>query len=82
MKFLELKKNKWIWFISNKYVFIFIFFLVWMIFFDINFYFIYKELNDDINVLEKSKEFYEEEIKKDKIFIEKMKDSNEMEKYV
>ena len=42
---------------------------------------IHKELNDDINALEKSKEFYENEIQNDKAFIEKMKDSNEMEKY-
>ena len=81
MKFSELKKKKWIRFISNKYVLILILFLVWMIFFDTNSYLIHKELNDDINALEKSKEFYEEEIKKDKTFIEKMKDSNEMEKY-
>ena len=81
MKFSELKKKKWIRFISNKYVLILILFLVWMIFFDTNSYFIHKELNDDINALEKSKEFYEEEIKKDKTFIEKIKDINEMEKY-
>ncbi|MEZ4779054.1 MAG: septum formation initiator family protein [Flavobacteriaceae bacterium] len=81
MKFSELKKNKWFRFISNKYVLIFLLFLVWMIFFDTNSYFIHKELNDDIDALEKSKEFYEEEIKNDKAFIEKMNDSDEVEKY-
>lgn len=81
MKFSRWKENKWFRFFGNKYVLILIFFLVWMAFFDTNSFFIHKELNEDINSLEKSKEFYEEEIKKDKSFIEKMKDSNEMERY-
>tara|TARA_B100001245_G_C22687741_1_gene335760 strand:+ start:428 stop:676 length:249 start_codon:yes stop_codon:yes gene_type:complete len=52
-----------------------------MFFFDTNSYFIHKELNEDIESLEKSKDYYQQEIKKDKVFIQKMKDSNEMEKY-
>ncbi len=60
---------------------ILILFLVWMFYFDTNSYFIHKELNDDVNALEETKEFYNEEIKKDKAFIEKMKDSDEVEKY-
>ena len=81
MKISKLKKNKWIRWISNKYVLILIFFLVWMFFFDTNSYFIHKELNEDNESLEKSKDYYQQEIKKDKVFIQKMKDSNEMEKY-
>jgi hypothetical protein len=34
-----------------------------------------------VNALEDNKEFYKGEIKKDKVFIEKMKDSNEIEKF-
>lgn len=52
-----------------------------MFFFDTNSFFIHNELNHDINALEENKEFYKEEIKKDKVFIEKMKDSNEVEKF-
>lgn len=52
-----------------------------MFFFDTNSYFIHKELNDDIESLEKNKEHYRSEIEKDKVFIKKMEDSNEMEKY-
>lgn len=52
-----------------------------MVFFDTNSYFIHKELNDEIEAFEETKEFYQQEIDKDKIFIEKMKDSNEVEKY-
>lgn len=52
-----------------------------MIFFDTNSFFIHDELNKDIEALEENKEFYKDEIDKDKAFIEKMKDSNEMERY-
>lgn len=81
MKLKQLKEKKWVRFISNKYILILLFFLVWMIFFDTNSYFIHRELNQDIKALEKSKDFYTKEIKNDKSFIDKMKDSNEIEKY-
>lgn len=81
MKFSEIKQKKWFKILSNTYVLILILFLVWMFFFDTNSILIHKELNDDIKALEDNKEFYEEEIKKDNLFIDKMKDSNEIEKY-
>ena len=81
MKFSEIKQKKWIRFISNKYLLILILFLIWMFFFDTNSFFIHNELNHDVNALENNKEFYKEEIKKDKVFIEKMKDSDEVEKF-
>jgi len=80
-KFSEIKNNKWVRVFSNKYFLIVILFSVWMFFFDTNSYFIHKELNESIETLENNKEIYSEEIKKDKAFIEKMKDSNEVEKY-
>ncbi len=67
--------------LSGTYVIILILFVVWMVFFDTNSYIIHKELNDEINALEDTKEFYKEEIARDLEFIEKMKDSNEVEKY-
>jgi len=81
VKFSEFKQKKWVRFIGNKYVLILVLFLVWMLFFDTNSILIHEELNDDIEALENNMEFYKEEIKKDKIFIEKMKDSNEIEKF-
>ncbi|MCZ6594383.1 MAG: septum formation initiator family protein [Bacteroidetes bacterium] len=81
MKISEIKQKKWFRILGNKYMLILILFLVWMFYFDTNSYFIHKELNDDVNALEETKEFYNEEIKKDKAFIEKMKDSDEVEKY-
>lgn len=81
MKFSAFKQKKWVRIISNKYVLILLFFIVWMIFFDTNSYLIHQELKEDIESLEGTKEIYRQEIEKDKVFIEKMKDSNEIEKY-
>ncbi|MDG2053030.1 MAG: septum formation initiator family protein [Flavobacteriaceae bacterium] len=80
-KLIEIKNKKWVRIISNKYLLILILFFVWMIFFDTNSFFIHQELNDDINKLENNKKVYQEEIKNDKLFIDKMKDSNEIEKF-
>jgi len=52
-----------------------------MLFFDTNSFLIHKELNDDIKKLEENKKAYLEEIINDKIFIDKMKDSVEIEKF-
>jgi cell division protein DivIC len=81
VKFSEIKQNKWVRFISNKYVLILLLFIVWMFFFDTNSFFIHNELNNDIRALEDNKKFYKEEIKNDKLFIEKMQDSDEVEKF-
>jgi len=67
--------------VANTYVIILLLFLIWMLFFDTNSFLIHKELNDDINALEENKEFYQSEIEKDKVFINKMEDSFEMEKF-
>tara|TARA_B100000497_G_scaffold7898_1_gene8152 strand:+ start:90919 stop:91254 length:336 start_codon:yes stop_codon:yes gene_type:complete len=80
-KHTEIKKKKWIRILGNKYLLILILFFVWMFFFDTNSFFIHQELNDDIKKLENNKKVYQEEIKNDKVFIEKMKDSNEIEKF-
>lgn len=81
MGFKEFRQRKWVRFISNKYVLILLLFLVWMLFFDTNSYLIHHELNNDINALEDNKEFYKKEIDHDKIFIEKMNDSDEVERF-
>ncbi|MBZ0326443.1 MAG: septum formation initiator family protein [Altibacter sp.] len=67
--------------LGATYVIILVLFIIWMFFFDTNSFLIHKELNDDIKALEENKEFYQEEIKQDKSFIEKMQDSNEIEKF-
>lgn len=80
-KLSKIKNNKWVRIASNKYLLILLLFLVWMFFFDTNSFLIHQELNDDIKKLENNKEVYQKEIKNDKVFIEKMKDSNEIEKF-
>ena len=81
MKLSQIKKNRWVRFIGNKYMLIVILFLVWMIFFDANSYLIHRELDNDINALENNAEFYQKEIDHDKSFIKKMDDDDEMEKF-
>ncbi len=81
MKLSELKQQKWFKLLSNKYMLILILFVIWMLFFDTNSFLIHNELSNDIDALEDNKEFYKEEITKDKKFIEKMKDSNEQERF-
>jgi cell division protein DivIC len=81
VKFSELKNKKWVKMVSNKYLLILILFVIWMVFFDTNSFFIHNELNDEVNTLEENKDFYKNEIDHDKSFIEKMKDSNEQEKF-
>ncbi|MAZ73278.1 MAG: septum formation initiator [Flavobacteriaceae bacterium] len=81
MKFKDLKQKRWFKILGSTYILILISFAVWMVFFDTNSYFIHKELDEDINALEENKEFYKTEIEKDKVFLDKMKDSNEIEKF-
>ena len=81
MKWSELKQKRWFKIMSSTYVLIIVLFIVWMFFFDTNSYFMHKELNEDIEALEENKEFYRKEIDNDKVFLEKMKDSNEIEKF-
>ena len=65
----------------NKYTLILLGFVVWMYFFDDNSIKIHRELNRDINKLEHSIEFYEEEIAKDKKILEDYEDSEKIEKF-
>ena len=67
--------------LSNKYVLILILFLVWMVFFDTNSFLFHKELNDDIESMEKNNDSRKKDIENDKILLKKLRDSNELEKY-
>ena len=68
-------------YILNRYVLILIAFGLWMYFFDDNSARIHQELNDDIDKLENSIEFYEEEVAKDKKIIEDHKDPEKLERF-
>ncbi len=58
-----------------------ILFIVWMLFFDTNSYLIHRELDKEIDGLKDNTEFYQKQIDDDKSFIQKMDDSEEMEKF-
>jgi len=74
-------KNKFIKPFKNWFVVIVIVFVVWMLFFDANSWFIHNELNSDIKDLENEKEYYKREIEKDDKAIKKLSTEEGLEKF-
>lgn len=75
-------KNKpWFKFLSNKYVWVLLFFSTWMIFLDNYSYFDHRMLDNQIDELEDNKKYYQEEIRKDQENIKKLKNPQQIEKY-
>lgn len=75
------KSSRWYKIFLNKYLIVGVFFVVWMIFFDQNSWFIHKELDNEIEKLNRDKKYYEEKLQKETIQINRMKiDSNEIER--
>lgn len=81
MGWREIRQKKWFGVVTNVYILILTVFLIWMLFFDTNSLLIHRELQREINKLEKQKEFLESEIEKDKKIIEKLSDPEELEKF-
>lgn len=81
MKLKKLRSNKWFRIASNKYLLVTFAFLIWMAFLDTNSWLIHRELNTEIGDLEKNKEFYLNEISKDRSIMERLNDSLELEKF-
>lgn len=77
----KLRQKKWFRILGNKYVLILLIFTIWMVFFDTNSWFIHKELNDEIDKLEGNKAYFKEEIKSDREQINKLRDSEELERF-
>ncbi len=77
----NLKKKKWFGVLTNIYVLVLTAFVVWMLFFDTNSLLIHRELKKEIKNLEKTQDFLQNEIEKDKKIIKKLSDSNELEKF-
>jgi cell division protein FtsB len=71
--------TKKIWW--NPFVIIGIAFIIWMYFFDDNSLRIHRELNDEIQRLETSIQYYETEIAKDKKVIELYQNDDSLEKF-
>ncbi len=81
MTLKNIRQQKWVKILSNKYVLILIVFIVWMLFFDENSYLTHHDLNKEKSKLEKSINYFSKEIAKDKEIIKQLKDSNKLEKY-
>ncbi|NLN32365.1 MAG: septum formation initiator [Flavobacteriaceae bacterium] len=75
------KPKKWYRILLNKYLIVTVLFIVWMIFFDQNSYFIHKELDEEVKALTKDKRLYEQKLEKETIQIQRMKtDASEIER--
>lgn len=78
---MSYKEKSWFKFLSNKYVWVLLFFCVWMLFLDNYSYFDHRVLNNEIEELEDNKEYYQDEIKKDQQAIKLLKNPDQIEKY-
>lgn len=81
MNLKALKTKKWFKVASNMYVLVLTVFVIWMLFFDTNSLLIHWELKKEINNLEKTREYLQEEIEKDKVIIHKLSDKDELKKF-
>lgn len=77
----NIKQNKWFKIITNIYVLVSLFFIFWMLFFDTNSLRIFWSLNKKIDDLEGQKKELLRQINDDKLFIQKLSDSLELEKF-
>ena len=75
------EKSAFLRFVSNKYVLVLAFFIVWMLFLDNYSYLDHRLLDKEINELEDNKEYYLEEIKQDKKNIKTLKNPHQVEKF-
>lgn len=75
------KNKSWFKLVSNKYVWVLLFFFTWMLFLDNYSYFDHRILDQQIEDLEDNATYYQQEIKKDKKNIKQLKNSEQIEKY-
>lgn len=75
------KDRNWFKFISNKYIWVLLFFVSWMLFLDNYSYLDHRLLNKQIQELEDNKQYYKEEIDQDLKSIKSFKNPDQIEKY-
>lgn len=82
-KFWDILKTKtWFRIISNRFVLSTLLFAIWMGFLDVNSWLIHLELNQEIEDLKTSIEYYQSEIEKDEARLEQLNSSPEnLEKF-
>lgn len=81
MNFKQLKENKIVKIIGNKYFIILVLFIVWMMFFDENSYLNHRELDKEIEKLEGANKYYKDQIEADSKIISNLNDPDSLEKY-
>jgi cell division protein FtsB len=72
--------TKFLSILKKPFVLILLIFLIWMLFFDANSYLIHRELNKEINELEKEKNYYIREMEADKKIIKQLSTDDGIEK--
>tara|TARA_B110000977_G_C10706719_1_gene349590 strand:- start:56 stop:370 length:315 start_codon:yes stop_codon:yes gene_type:complete len=81
MKFNKIKDNKVFKIVSNLYFIIFISFVIWMVFFDENSFFVDRKFNKTIDKLEADKDYYLKEIEKDTNKINELEDPDKLDEF-
>lgn len=81
MKLKQLRDKKWFRIASNKYLLVTVAFIFWMLFLDSNSWLVHRELDMEVNDLNKNKEYYLNQIASDKAIIDKLDDSLELEEF-
>ncbi len=81
MKVEKIRESRWFKIGTNIYVLVSAFFIIWMLFFDTNSFRILWSLESKIDELERQKEELIRQIQEDQIYIEKLSDSIELEKF-
>ena len=76
-----LDKHPLLRFLSNRYVLVLLFFIVWMLFLDNYSYLDHRVLDKQIDELEDNKKYYQDEIKKDAHNIKILQNTDQNEKY-
>ena len=76
-----LQKKPTIKWLLNKYVLIFVFFIVWMLFLDNYSYLEHRVLNNQIDELEDNRDYYQNEIATDRKKIKELQNPANIEKY-
>ncbi|WP_395044808.1 septum formation initiator family protein [Flavobacterium sp.] len=68
-------------FLGSRYTLVLLFFIIWMLFLDNYSYLDHRVLNKEINELEDNKEYYKQEIEKDKKNIKNLNNPGQTERY-
>lgn len=75
------KDKNWYKFASNKYIWVLLVFVVWMLFLDNYSYLDHRLLNNQIDEMNRQKEYFKKEISNDQKNIKQLKDPAQIEKY-